>query len=760
MDTLSNRQNLRSSLAGSLAVKRTTAATMLLLAVFSLGLWGCTSGTPGTDPGNSVAPAITTQPANQSVTVGQTATFTVVATGTAPLSYQWQKGTTNIAGATSASYTTPATQLSDSGSTFRVTITNSAGTTTSNSATLTVTAAPVAPSITTQPANQTVTAGQTATFTVVATGTTPLSYQWQKGTTNISGASSSSYTTPATTTADSGSTYRVIVTNSVGNATSNFATLTVNPAPPPGTVSVLTYHNDNARTGSNSNETILTTLNVNSTKFGKIGTMPVDGLVDAEPLYVPNLTISGQAHNVVFVATEHDSVYAFDADTFTQLWHISVLGSGETTVAKSDVGGCDQVEPEIGITSTPVIDLNRGPHGTIFVVAMSKSGSSYFQRLHALDLTTGAEQTGSPTTISATFEKPGHAGQFVTFDPHQYKERAALLLLNGVIYTTWASHCDIDPYTGWIMGYSESTLQQTSVLNITPNGDRGAIWMSGGGPAADSSGNIYVTIGNGSFNQNSSNFDVNGFPIDGDYGNAFLKLSAGGTPPLKVADYFNMHDTVSESSNDWDLSSGGAVVLLDMTDNTNKTWQLAVAAGKDARIYVVDRTNMGKFNSSTDNIHQEVTTAFTCVTGSCVFSTPAFFNNTLYFGAVNDNLKAFPFQNAQLVTPASSRSSGTFPYRGTTPSVSASGTSNGIVWAIQNCTSATSCTGVLHAYDATNLATELYNSNQASAGRDHFSTNWDCKFVTPMIANGKVYVGTGTNNGSPSGAVVVYGLLP
>jgi hypothetical protein len=449
------------------------------------------------------------------VTAGQTATFTVVATGTAPLSYQWQKGTTNISGATSASYTTPATTTSDSGSTFRVVVSNSAGSVTSNAATLTVTAAAVAPSITTQPANQTVTAGQTATFTVVATGTAPLSYQWQKGTTNISGATSASYTTPATTTSDSGSTFRVVVSNSAGSVTSNSATLTVNPAPPPTAVSVLTYHNDNARTGVNPNETILTTANVNSAKFGKIGTMAVDGLVDAEPLYVGSLNVGGTVRNVVFVATEHDSVYAFDADTFVQLWKKSMLGSGETTVAYSDVGNCDQVEPEIGITSTPVIDPNQGPHGTIFVVAMSKNSSSYFHRLHALDLTTGAEQTGSPITISATFEKPGHAGQFVTFDPHQYLERTALLLLNGVIYTSWASHCDIDPYTGWIMGFNESTLQQTSVLNITPNGDRGAIWMSGGGPAADSSGNIYLTVGNGSFNPNSANFDTNGFPIDG-----------------------------------------------------------------------------------------------------------------------------------------------------------------------------------------------------------------------------------------------------
>jgi hypothetical protein len=245
-----------------------------------------------------------------------------------------------------------------------------------------------APSITAQPSNQTVTAGQTATFSVTALGTTPFSYQWQKGTSTITGATSASYTTPVTTTADSGSQYSVVVSNAIGNATSNAATLTVNPAQP-ATTDVLTYHNDIARTGQNLTESTLTTSNVNSAKFGKLGFYPVDGLVDAEPLYASNVAVpSNGTHNVLIVATEHDSVYAFDADSGAMLWQVSMLKSGETT---SDDRNCQQVTPEIGITSTPVIDRTRGPNGAVYVVAMSKSGSSYYQRLHALDLALGTE---------------------------------------------------------------------------------------------------------------------------------------------------------------------------------------------------------------------------------------------------------------------------------------------------------------------------------------------------------------------------------
>ncbi|MGB0035026.1 MAG: hypothetical protein WBP79_06090 [Candidatus Acidiferrales bacterium] len=601
-------------------------------------------------------------------------------------------------------------------------------------ATLTVTA-PVAPGIVTQPADRTVTVGQTATFSVVASGTAPLSYVWQKGTTNIPNSNSANYTTPMTTMADDGTTFRVIVTNSVGMATSNSAKLKVNPVQA-GTANVLTYHNDIARTGQNLNETILTTSNVNSTTFGKLGFLSVDGLVDAEPLYVSNLIVAGAPHNVVFVVTENDSVYAFDADTFAQLWNVTVLGSGETP--SEAVNGCGQVSPQIGITSTPVIDLNAGPHGTMFLVAMSKSGSTYIHRLHALDLSNGAE-IGTATTIQATFPIPGHPGQTATFDPKQYKERAALLLLNGVIYTSWASHCDISPYQGWIMGYSESTLQQTSVLNITPNGSLGAVWMAGGGPAADSLGNIYLLSGNGTFDDT---LDGSGFPVNSDFGNGFLKLSLVSNK-LTVADYFNMFDTDLETSHDTDLGSGAVMVLPDnLTDSMSNKWNLAVGSGKDGRIYVVNRDMMGKFSTINDNaIYQELDGALP----GGVWSVPAFFNNTVYYGPQGSNMRAFTISNAKLSSSPSSQSSASYAYPGAAPSVSANGTSNGIVWAVQN----NGGTGVLHAYSAANLGTELYNSSQAANNRDRFTDN---KYVTPMIASGKVYVGT------PTG-VIVFGLF-
>jgi len=516
-------------------------------------------------------------------------------------------------------------------------------------------------------------------------------------------------------------------------------------AEPDSPANVLTYHNDNARTGLFANETILTPRNVNSRDFGKIAFLSVQGLVDAEPLYVSQLTVARGKRNVVFVATEHDLVYAFDADTSAQLWQVSLLGPDEST---SDDRGCGQVKPEIGITSTPVIDLQAGPHGTIYVVAMSKDSSGkYFQRLHALDITTGAELNDSPQTIEATY--PGSAipnsnGQ-VDFDPKQYKERAGLLLLNGVVYTSWASHCDFDPYTGWIIGYDARTLKQTSVLNIMPNGSEGAIWMSGAGLAADSSGNIYFLAGNGTFD---TALNSQGFPEKGDYGNAFMKLSTAGQK-LAVSDYFMMHDTVEESRKDLDLGSGGAMVLPDLQDNSGKAHDLAVGAGKDDIIYVVNRDSMGKFNPSNDSaIYQAVPRTGNDDseglggTGG-VFAAPAYFNHTLYYGAVDDSLRAFKIANARVVSPAASKTAVSFGYPGTTPSISANGTKDAIVWAVENNTPA-----VLRAYEANDLAKELYDSNQQRR-RDEITGN---KFITPMIAGGKVFVGT------PTG-VAVFGLL-
>ncbi|MGH9715118.1 MAG: pyrrolo-quinoline quinone [Candidatus Acidiferrales bacterium] len=599
-----------------------------------------------------------------------------------------------------------------------------------------------APTITTQPANRAVAVGQTATFTVVATGAAPLSYQWKKDTANIAGATSASYTTPATVVGDSGTTYRVVVSNASGSVTSNSATLTVNSMPPPSSISVLTYHNDNSRTGLNPNETTLTTTNVNSTQFGKLGTMAVSGLVDAEPLYVGGLTINGATHNVVFVATEHDMVYAFDADTFTQLWSANMLANftGETP---SDDHGCSQVEPEIGITSTPVIDPSAGPNGTIFVVAMSEDSSgNYHQRLHALDLTTGDDRIAAQA-IQATYPGTGtgSSGGVQTFDPGSYEERAALLLLNNVVYTTWTSHCDYAPYTSWVIGYSESNLQQLSVLNLTANGstqggEEGGIWMAGDGPAADSSGNIYLLVGNGTFDTTLSG----GFPNHQDYGNCFMKISTAGNS-LSVADYFAMNNSSgtaeSESGNDTDLGSGGEMLLPDVTDSGGTVHHLAVGAGKDSNLYIVDRDNMGKFAANDANIYQQLGGALP----GGVRSAPAYFNNTVYYGSVDQPLMAFPISNAKLAASPSSESPSSFGYPGATPSISSNGASNGIVWAIENGSS----TGTLHAYDATNLSNELF--------RGTFSTNSADKFVTPLIANGKVYVGT-------PNAVLVFGLLP
>jgi hypothetical protein len=433
-------------------------------------------------------------------------------------------------------------------------------------------------------------------------------------------------------------------------------------------------------------------------------------------------------------------VYAFDADsvngnTTTFLWKTSLLGAGESP---SDDRGCDQVTPEIGVTATPVIDRTRGPHGAIYVVAMSKNSSgNYFHRLHALDLTTGAELFGGPITVQAAYPGTGDnsSGGNVVFDAKQYKERPGLLQLGGTIYTTWSSHCDYRPYTSWVMSYDANTLAQISVLNLVPNGSEGGIWMSGAAPAADSSGNIYFMVGNGDFD---TTLNASGFPTNANCGQCYVKLSS--SAPMKLLDYFTPSNTVSESNGDVDLGSGGPLLLPDLVDSSGKTRHLAVGSGKDAIIYVVDRDNLGKFNSSQDNIYQQITGQI-----GGVFSKPSYFNNTVYYGAVGDHLKAFPIVNAKLAGTPSSSSSASYAYPGATPSISASGTTNGIVWAVEN-----GSTGVLHAYDATNLTNELYNSNQAANSRDHFSDN---KYVTPMVANGKVYVGT-------PNSVAVFGLLP
>ena len=485
-------------------------------------------------------------------------------------------------------------------------------------------------------------------------------------------------------------------------------------------VNVLTYQYDNTRAGANQQETTLTPSNVNQAQFGKLASFPVDGLVYAQPLYMSNLAIGGGTHNVVFVATEHNSVYAFDADgkTASPLWRVSFLINGATTVPATDTS-CDQVAPEIGITGTPVIDPATN---TLYVSAMTKESGSYFHRLHALDVTSGAERAGSPVVIQASVPGTGDGGSMVTLIPHNYKQRPGLLLLNGTVYVGMSSHCDIGTYHGWLLGYDSATLQQKLIYNVTPNGSGASFWNGGAAPSVDSSGNIFIASANGSFDAS------NGGP---DLGDSYIKLSPG----LRVLDYFTPFNVQTLNKNDADVGSAGVALLGDEAGSAAHP-HLLVGAGKEGRVYLVDRDNMGKFQSGSDSqIVQSIAGGV-----PSLFGNPAYFNQTVYICGVGDQLKAFPVSNATLGTPV--RSGFTFPYPGCLPTISANGTSNGIVWTLDY-------NDTLRAFDASNVAHELYNTMQNS---DRDALDSYVRFTAPTVVNGKVYVGTKT-------ALYIYGLL-
>jgi len=495
------------------------------------------------------------------------------------------------------------------------------------------------------------------------------------------------------------------------------------------TTDVLTYHNDNMRTGENLTETVLTPANVTSSTFGMLRLLQTDNPVDAAPLIAVNVSMGGGTHTVVYVVTEHDSVYAFDADSGATLLQVSLLPSGENP---SGTHGCDQVQPEIGITSTPVIDRSQGPQGTMYVVAMSEDGNgNYYQRLHALDLATLTDRI-APVVIaaSAAGSGPNSSNGTLTFNAGDYKERGALLGASGQIYTVWASHCDFSPYNGWIIAYDATTLAQTAALSYTPNGTMGAIWNVAG-LAADNAGALYGMAGNGTFD---SSLASSGFPSDGDYGNAVMKILSSATA-LSVSDYYAASNTVAESNGDIDLGSGSPMLLPDQTDSSGSTRHLLIGAGKDGNLLLLDRDNLGKFNAGTDTAYQRLSGALP----GGLFSAFAYFNGSVYIADVGGSLKQFALTNAQLSASPTSQSQATFGFPGSSPAVSANGGSSAIVWAL---TSATSGAAVLHAYNPANLAQEYYNSTQAVSNRDAFGNGE--KFITPVIANGKVFVGTPT----------------
>lgn len=495
--------------------------------------------------------------------------------------------------------------------------------------------------------------------------------------------------------------------------------------------SVLTWHNDNSRTGQNLNEATLTPASVNMTQFGKKFTLSVDGWVFAQPLYVPNVSVPGKGtHNIVYVATENDSVYAFDAASApaTPLWRREFTNpaAGITAVPCADTPNCP-VGPVVGITGTPVIDASSG---TLYVVAFTKENGSYFQRLHALNIATGAEKFGGPVVVEASAKGTGtgNVSGTITFDPLIQHQRSALLLLNGAVYITWASFGDLDNYHGWILAYSAATLARVSLLNVTRNGSEGGIWQSAGGPSADPDGSIFLQTGNGTFDANTTG--------GADFGDSFLRLTPTGG--LSVADYFTPDDESTLQSMDLDLGSGTGLIPPKQSGSFPDE---IIGAGKQGIIYVVNRNNMGKFNAARNNVIQTVTGSAGGYRGS-----PAYFNNAIYYSGVADFLARYNITSGVLSSTPVSESPTKFNL-GSTPSISANGSANGIVWAVDR--GLGSNAAMLHAYSASEVSQELYNSGQ-NVSRDNLGQG--TTFSVPTVANGNVYVGTKTS-------LVVYGLL-
>ena len=508
-------------------------------------------------------------------------------------------------------------------------------------------------------------------------------------------------------------------------------------------VNVTTWHNDSARTGANTHEQVLTTASVNVNQFGRVFQIPLDGQVYAQPLVMSAVQIAGGTHNVVYVATEHDSVYAIDGDNGTIYAQRSLIPSGGTTVSSASdlIKQCGDIQPEIGITGTPVIDPSTR---TLFVVSKAKTGGSIVQHLHALDIATLGENFGSPVQIQASV--PGTApdgnGTFVTFNPSAEHQRPALALDNGHVLISWASHCDNDAYHGWLISYNAQTLAQDGVWNATPNGQpggnliEGGIWMSGAAPALDAAGNIFLATGNGYQNGTS------------DFGDSVVKLGLPANGRFPVLDYFTpFNEGGSSTLGDTDLGSGGVLLLPTASNGA----QFLTQAGKAGTIHVLDQSNLGKLctqlsppcTTNDPQIPQEVTGA------GFVLSTPVYMNGHIYWNTGGHPASSYSFDTgtgAMSAAPVSQSSASLGNFSATdAASISANGSTNGIYWLMHN-------TGELFAFDATDLTQVLWRSG-AAGGRDGGGSA--TKFAPPTIANGKVYIGNSTN----PGALVAYGLL-
>jgi hypothetical protein len=592
------------------------------------------------------------------------------------------------------------------------------------------------------------------TLSITATTNDPVGVQWSANGGSFSSASSMSGVAVTFTAPASAGVFTITATSQTQVDISTTITIGVTDL-----AGVYTYHNDLSRDGVNSQEYALTPALVNTSSFGKLFSCRADGAIYAQPLWVASAVIGGGTHNVIIAATMRDSVYAFDADTSpcVTYWQKTLVPSGETYGNDADVNTQD-IFPDIGILGTPVIDSAAG---TIYLVTKTKttSGGTYHQRLHALSLADGSERTGSPVEVDSSISVPGNCegGGSVAFNTLTENQRPGLALVNGNVYVAWASHGDHDPYHGWILGYSTANLAPAGVFNTSPNAAeslgycRAGIWMSGGAPAADSINNtisLYVLTGNGIWDGATA------------FGDSVLRFNT--SSGLSLADYFTPYNQLSLDGNDADVGAGGAAVLV---DNGGAHPNLLIGGGKQGVLYVLDRTNLGHNHPSDNNqIVQTLT-----VTGG-TFSTPAFWQNTLFHFGSGSGGKAYALDSGTSTFNAawSSQTSASFNFPGATPSVSSSGSSNGIVWVIDSSNYGTrghkrlsAGPAVLYAFAANNLGTELWNSGTVIGDAAENAV----KFTVPTVANGKVYIGTRGNDntvggGTVFGAIDVYGLRP
>lgn len=745
-----------------------------------------TTDPPGTASGNSPPPPSNSSPQPPPAALAITTTSLPAGTignayaanlaasgGTAPYAWSMKAGSLpsglSLDSATGAITGTPSASASHVSLTFQVTDSSSNAQTATATFSLTISAGRI--SIAISPRQAALTIGQPLALAATTSDASGVTWSVTPKGGSFSSTASGSGKQVTFTAPQAAGVYTVTASSATDPTQSTSMQIGVTDL-----AGVYTYHNDLARDGINQQEYALTPDNVNSSSFGKRFSCTVDGAIYAQPLWVANLRMGGASHNVVFVATQHDSLYAFDADASPcqTLWKMSLIDTshggtgGEVTVPSGSSGnlvgvGDGDVTPEVGITGTPVIDPATG---TLYVVSksMNGAGTAFYQRLHAISLLTGVEEPGSPVTVSATFPGTGDGGSTVAFNPRTENQRAGLALVNGIVYVAWGSHEDARPYYGWMMGYAYdgSSFKQTYVFCSAPNTGDGGIWMSGAAPAADTEGRLYVLTGNAGFDATSSSAPNN------DYGDSLLELSLG----LKVLQYFTPSDQQSDRVYNNDFGSGGAAVLANLPA-ASPVSHLVIGGGKDGNLYVLNRDALGGYGDT--NAWQELSVGaegdLNADTPGVIYTPGAIWNDIYYLAGAGGPLQAYRLDpsTAKLSLAGKGTSpSGGFGYPGSTPSISASGNADGIVWVLDNsqyCTTASPGCGpaVLHAYDATDVGKELWNSAGSSSDRAGNAV----KFTLPTIANGKIYIGTrGNNTGgaygstSVSGELDVYGLKP